>query len=317
MQFFGKTNIDFMKERKFFAIFSIILIIVGSTLVVIVKPELGIDFSGGTEIALQFKSNVEAKDLRTALTKGGIKGEEVKSYGKANSYLIRVKDTKHGAKSVNAAIDKYMPNIDRTELKVDTIGPKIGGELWISSMLAVLLAIIGILLYIAFRFEFSYGIGAIIAIFHDLVITFALIVIANRIGLADIEMNQQILAALLMVLGYGVNDTVIIFDRVRENVILHKGQNFVKIVNDSINETLSRTINTVGTVLMVLFVMLFLGGPVLFGFAITMLIGVIFGTYSSVYVATSFVIYYNHKILKRYLTSEITDTKTAKKLKTV
>ncbi|MEI6091175.1 MAG: protein translocase subunit SecF [bacterium] len=317
MQFFGKTHIDFMKERKFFAIFSVIVIIVGSALAVIVKPELGIDFTGGTEIALQFKSNVEAKQVRSALTKGGIRGEEVKSYGKDNSFLIRVKDTKHGAEGVYAALDKYLPNIDRVELKVDTIGPKIGGEIWLSSILAIFLAIIGILIYIAFRFEFSYGIGAIIAIFHDLVITFTLIVIFNRIGLADIELNQQILAAFLMVLGYGVNDTVIIFDRIRENVERHKGQDFVKIVNDSINETLTRTVNTVGTVILVMVVMLLLGGPVLFGFAITMLLGVIFGTYSSVYVATSFVIYYNHKVLKRFLPTDEKLAKATKKLKTV
>jgi len=301
MQFFGKTHIDFMKERKLFAILSIIVIVVGSAVAAIVKPELGIDFTGGTEIAVQFKTNVEAKDVRSALTKGGIRGEEVKSYGKDNSFLIRVKDTKHGAEKVYSALDKYLSNPERTELKVDTIGPKIGGELWLSSILAIFLAVIGILIYIAFRFEFSYGIGAVIGIFHDLVITFALIVIANRIGIADIELNQQILAAFLMVLGYGVNDTVIIFDRIRENVERHKGQNFVKIVNDSINETLTRTVNTVGTVLLVMIVMLILGGPVLFGFAITMLIGVIFGTYSSVYVATSFVIYYNHIVLKRHL----------------
>jgi preprotein translocase subunit SecF len=317
MQFFGKTHIDFMKERKLFAILSIVVIIVGSALAAIVKPELGIDFTGGTEIAVQFKTNVEAKDVRSALTKGGIRGEEVKSYGKDNSFLIRVKDTKHGAEKVYSALDKYLSNPERTELKVDTIGPKIGGELWLSSILAIFLAIIGILIYIAFRFEFSYGIGAVIGIFHDLVITFALIVIANRIGIADIELNQQILAAFLMVLGYGVNDTVIIFDRIRENVERHKGQNFVKIVNDSINETLTRTVNTVGTVLLVMIVMLILGGPVLFGFAITMLIGVIFGTYSSVYVATSFVIYYNHLVLKRHLPTDDKNTKATKKLKTV
>jgi len=317
MQFFGKTHIDFMKERKLFAILSIIVIVVGSAVAAIVKPELGIDFTGGTEIAVQFKTNVEAKDVRSALTKGGIRGEEVKSYGKDNSFLIRVKDTKHGAEKVYSALDKYLSNPERTELKVDTIGPKIGGELWLSSILAIFLAVIGILIYIAFRFEFSYGIGAVIGIFHDLVITFALIVIANRIGIADIELNQQILAAFLMVLGYGVNDTVIIFDRIRENVERHKGQNFVKIVNDSINETLTRTVNTVGTVLLVMIVMLILGGPVLFGFAITMLIGVIFGTYSSVYVATSFVIYYNHIVLKRHLPTDDKNIKATKKLKTV
>lgn len=315
MQFFGKTHIDFMKERKFFAIFSVVVIIVGSALVGILKPELGIDFTGGTEIALQFKNDVSAKQLRAALTKGGLKGEEVKSFGKANSYLIRVKETHTGAAKVYEALDKHLPNAERIELKVDTIGPKIGNELWLASILAIFLAIVGILIYIAFRFEFSYGIGAIIGIFHDLVITFSLIVIANRLGIADIEMNQQILAAFLMVLGYGVNDTVIIFDRIRENVERHKGQDFVKIVNDSINETLTRTVNTVGTVLLVMIVMLTFGGPVLFGFSITMLIGVIFGTYSSVYVATSFVIYYNHKVLKRHLPTD--EPKSAKKLKTV
>jgi len=154
------------------------------------------------------------------------------------------------------------------------------------------------LLYIGFRFEFIYGLGAIIALLHDVLFTIAIVVCVHHLGWINLEFSSTILAAMLTVVGFSVNDTVIVFDRIRENLERHKGMNFMKLVNMSVNETLSRTINTVLTVVLVLLAMVVLSGPVLEGFAFTMLIGIIVGTYSSIYIASSFVIWYLEKVKK-------------------
>ncbi len=161
------------------------------------------------------------------------------------------------------------------------------------------------LIYIGLRFEFTFGLGAIIALVHDVIFTLGMIVIFDKLGIINLEINQGIVAALLTVVGYSVNDTVIIFDRIRENREKHKGIPFAKIANLSINETLSRTIITVLTVLIVLLVMDFFSGPVLQGFAFTMTVGVIVGTYSSIYIATSFVLWYMKKVKKINIEEDI------------
>jgi len=312
MQFFGKTNIDFVGKRGFFAVLSICLILGGLIVTIVITPDFSIDFVGGTEIGVEFKSEktIEAVDIKESIEKSEvINSAEVKTFGGTNQFLIRVKDIvkTDGASiadntdvvdAVYAALDETYPDIEREELKVDTIGPKIGAEMKKGAVLAILLAVICILLYIAFRFELVYGFGAVIALIHDVVITFTLLVIFNAIGLVDIEVNQNILAAMLMVLGYSINDTVVIFDRIRENLERQQGHSYLEIINISINEVLSRTVNTSLSSLMVMVTLAVLGGPVLFGFAFTMIIGLVAGTYSSIYIASSFVIWYQEKIKK-------------------
>ncbi len=306
MQFFDKPNIEFMGSRKFFAYFSITLTVVGLLLAMVLGIQLGIDFVGGAEIAVQFEKPIETKEIRKAVDATKMTGSEVKSYGGDNQYLIRVQDVENGSKKVSESFTKLIPDNKFTVLKEDKIGPKIGGELFTDAIWAVLLAVAFILVYIAFRFEFVFGLGAIVALVHDVIVTFSLVAIINHLGIIDLELNQTILAAMLTVIGYSINDTVIIFDRIRENLERHKGMNFIKLINMSINETLSRTINTVGTTVTVLLVLLLFGGPVLQGFAFTMFLGLTFGTYSSVYIASSFVIWYTEKVKKVDLTIEST-----------
>jgi preprotein translocase SecF subunit len=298
MQFFHGTNIDFISKRKLFFWVSLSLNVIGIVATLIMGIEYGIDFLGGTELAYQFSKTIRTDEIRKVVESSGIKGAEIKSYGKENQFLVRLKTSADIQTKINETFKKNFPDITVTTLKVDKIGPKIGGELRNQAFLAVFLSIIAILLYIAFRFEFTFGFGAIIALIHDVIITFTFIVIINKIGLIDLEFNQSILAAMLTVIGFSVNDTVIIFDRIRENKDKVKGISFLKLCNVSINETLSRTINTVLSVVLVLITITLLGGPVLQGFSFTMLIGIITGTYSSIYIACSFVIWYLEKIKK-------------------
>ena len=183
-------------------------------------------------------------------------------------------------------------------MKVDKIGPKIGDEMRGQALWAILLSVIAITLYIAFRFEFTFGIGAIVALVHDVTIAFTFIVLFQIISPFGLEIDQSILAGMLTVIGFSINDTVIVFDRIRENRNNYKGRSFVDIVNQSINETLSRTVNTTITAELVLLILLFFGGESLQGFAFTMAIGFLVGTYSSIFIATPFVIWYMSKIKK-------------------
>jgi preprotein translocase SecF subunit len=298
MQFFDKTNINFVKERMMFFIISGISVVLGILAAIIFPPILGIDFTGGAEIAVDFKSPIHTEQIRKAIESTGITGSEIKSYGKENQFLIRLKTANKAQQVVEQTLKTKFPNYKVEILKVDQIGPKIGKELGLQAIFAVLLSVIAILLYIAFRFEFVFGLGAVIALVHDVIFTFTFLVAFNHLHIIDLELNQSIVAALLTVVGFSVNDTVIIFDRIRENREKYKGYDFIKMVNQSLNETLSRTINTVLTVLLVLLTLIFLGGPVLEGFAFTMFLGIITGTYSSIYVASSFVIWYMQKVQK-------------------
>ena len=306
MEFFRKTNIDFAGKRKIFFFISAVLIFIGLIVIIFVGPEQGIDFVGGTEIAVKFEKQVNTNDVRKAVDLTGIKGAEIKSFGKENQFIIRIKETQGASKIIAEQLRKSFPNEGVEILKEDTIGAKIGKEAQFNAYLAVALAILAILIYIAFRFEFIFGLGAVIALAHDVIFTFAVIIVVHHLGLINLELNQGILAAMLTVVGYSINDTVIIFDRIRENKDKQKGLPFVRLINQSINETLSRTINTVLTVVLVLMTMVILAGPVLQGFAFTMLVGIFTGTYSSIYIASSFVIWYNQKVKKINVTGEIT-----------
>ena len=298
MIYFKNPNIDFLGKRKLFVILSITLIIACVLITLIEGVEYGIDFAGGTEVAVQTTNPVATDQIRTAVSSAGLTGVEIKSFGEDNQYLIRTRESANAPELISNALTKAFPNEKITILKVDKIGPKIGSELRMQAFWAILLAVIVMLIYLAFRFEFIFGVGAIVALVHDVVLTFTIAVTLNNLGIVNLEVNLSILAAMLTVVGYSVNDTVIIFDRIRENKERHKGMNFIKLANLSINETLSRTVNTVGTTLLALFSLYILGGPVLQGFALIMIIGIILGTYSSIYIASAFVIWYMEKIKK-------------------
>ncbi|MCX7908008.1 MAG: protein translocase subunit SecF [Ignavibacteria bacterium] len=298
MQFFKKPNINFVGKRKQFFILSSIFIGLSILLIFVFGFRFGIDFTGGTEIAIKVEKPIETNQLRTLLSKNKIYPDEIKSYGEENQFLLRLKEVGDEANKVETNLLTSLKDFSVQVLKKDTIGPKIGEELRFQALIAVLLAIIAMLIYIGLRFEFTFGIGAVVALVHDVIFTLGMIVIFDQLGIINLEINQGILAALLTVVGYSVNDTVIIFDRIRENREKHKGLPLAKIANMSINETLSRTIITVLTVLIVLVVMIFFSGPVLQGFAFTMTVGIIVGTYSSIFIATSFVLWYMKNVRK-------------------
>ncbi len=296
MRFFRKTNIDFIGKRRTWYYVSTFITLAGIIWALFRGVEYGIDFAGGTEVQLQFQKNVGIEEVRSALDKASIRGAEVKYYGKDESgVLIRVREGAQGAqagseatKKVLSAIDQGFPTNKAQLLQEQHIGPKIGAELRQKAILAVLFTCIVILIYLAFRFRFVYGLGAVIAIVHDVLVAFAFAVICNGlVPWLNLEMNSTLLAAFLTIVGFSVNDTVIIFDRIREDQRKYKGQGLKEIMNRAINETLPRTIITSGTVFLTLLVLFIWGGEVLRGFAFTMLIGVITGTYSSIFVASA------------------------------
>ncbi|MBX3044485.1 MAG: protein translocase subunit SecF [Candidatus Kapabacteria bacterium] len=312
MQYFSKTDINFVGVRRTFAMISMILVILGLVATFILKPVLGIDFKGGAEIALNISGNPSIGDVRDIIANAGIKGAEIKSFGDANSFLIRIMDVEEGPDMINEALKSGFASETITMLKVDKIGPKIGAELFTEAIWAIIIAVIAILVYVAFRFEFNFGVGAIIALVHDVVLTFSTIVVVHHLGLVDLELNQAILAGMLTVVGYSINDTVIIFDRIRENIEKHKGMNYIKMINMSLNETLSRTINTTTTTIMVLLVLFIFGGPVLQGFAFTMFFGIVYGTYSSIYISSNYVIWRHENTDKQTSDSKSKKIATAK-----
>lgn len=298
MQFFKKTNINFVGRRKQFFIMSSIFIFISLILIITFGFRFGIDFTGGTEIAIRVEQNLNTEGLRKLLFQNKILPEEIKSFGEENQFLLRLKEVGEEANKVETALVNVLKDYKIQILKKDSIGPKIGAELRTQALIAVMLAIIAMLIYIGLRFEFTFGIGAIVALVHDVIFTLGMLIIFDKLNIFNLEINQGILAAILTVVGYSVNDTVIIFDRIRENREKHKGLPFAKIANLSINETLSRTIITVLTVLIVLVVMIFFSGPVLQGFAFTITVGILVGTYSSIFIATSFVLWYMKKVKK-------------------
>ncbi len=300
MQYFGKTNINFTSIRKPLIVFSIVISILGLLAVIIWKPVLGIDFKGGAEIGLAFERSVDLADVRKVVNSLNLGSGEIKSFGKDNQILVRVSEIQTGPEQIQEALRQQMPDNPFTVLKIDKIGAKISGELFVEAIWAVVLAIIAILIYIAFRFEFNFGVGAIIALVHDVVIAFSIVVVTHHLGILSLELDQAILAGILTVLGYSINDTVVIFDRIRENMEKHKGMDFEKLINLSLNEVLSRTVNITVTTASVLLILLFFGGPVLKGFAFIMFVGIVFGTYSSIYIASSYVLW-NHNRASRKL----------------
>jgi preprotein translocase SecF subunit len=295
MQIFKQTNFDFVSKRKFFLTLSIIIIAGGIILSASLGLDYGIDFEGGIEMAVEFDKPINTERIREAVTGLGIEGAEIKSFGAENQYIIRIKKSSKQTRDIAEAINQATPESEMTLLKVDEIGAKIGADLRNQAIIAIILSLFLLLLYIAFRFEFVYGLGAVIAILHDIVVTFTVALILHKTGVVSMEINQSFLAAMLTVIGYSINNTVIIFDRIRENIDIMKGKDFMIVANRSINETLSRTIITVTTVLLALITLIIFGGPVLLSFALIMLLGTIFGTYSSIYISSSFVIWYQER----------------------
>jgi preprotein translocase SecF subunit len=316
MQFFHDTKIDFLSKRRLFFFMSVAINIIGLLVVAVKGLDYGIDFVGGTEVGIKFSgAAVQTEQVRKAMDDAKFTGAEIKSYGRSDEFLIRlpnVASKDYASGPIVETLKKAFPNSTPTLLKVDKIGPKVGGELRSKAYLALALSFLMITLYIAFRFEFLYGLGALVALLHDAILAFVISVMVHDLGIINLEINQSFLAAMLTVIGFSVHDTVIIFDRIRENREKFKNMPLLEMMNMSINETLSRTINTVLTAVIVLLVITIFGGEVLQGFSFVMLVGFITGAYSSIYIASSFVAWYLESVKKYDLHVESYASITAK-----
>lgn len=290
MQFLINTHIDFVGKRKIGFVFSATLILAGIiSLILHGGPRYNIDFTGGRLLHLQFERAVDIGDLRSVLTKAGYGDAEITHFGGDRDVIIRtaleqVIDSPE--KSIHNVVKQAMPDNSFLELQNDTVGPKIGKELKIDAIEAIVWSMILILIYIMWRFEFRFSIGAILALAHDVIITIGIF------SLMNIEISAPIIAAVLTIVGYSLNDTIVVYDRIRENFKVKQKdiQSFISIVNRSLNETLSRTIITSLTTLFVVVILYAFGGEVLRSFAFALIVGIIIGTYSSLFIASPFIV---------------------------
>jgi len=276
------VNIDFIGKRKLFITISLIIIGIGIvSLLMKGGPKYGVDFAGGTIVQIKFNKDINISKLRTVMNKD----VAIQSFGEeGNEFLLRFPQTTVDTEALSNSIKtKLIKNFGQKSYqirRIEMVGPKIGKDLRKKGILAIIVAMIGILIYISVRFEFRFAIGAIIALMHDVLITLGCFSLLNK------EIDLTTLAAFLTIVGYSLNDTIIVYDRIRENMKKFVRGNFGNIINRSINETLSRTILTSGTTLFVVLALFIFGGGVIHDFALALLIGIIVGTYSSIYIAS-------------------------------
>jgi len=300
MRLFGKTNIDFMGKRRMWYMVSATVILIGMVSLMMKGIDYGIDFLGGTELIVQFTQDVRIGDVRTAMDKIGFGKAEIKTFGSDRDILVRTVEQGEGtviADKIRGALKEHFPANPYTVLKEDKIGPKIGRELRMNALYAVIASLIAIWLYVAVRFKFAYGAGAVIALFHDVLVTLGMVSIFD--GVFNLEISQNMIAAFLTLVGLSVNDTVVIFDRMRENQKIFRTMPLKELMNKSLNETLSRTIITSGTIFIVLVVLLVFGGEVTRGFAFALTVGIVTGTYSSIYLASAAVLEWAERSQKK------------------
>ena len=282
-------QIDFMGKRRLALIFSAIILLVAIGALAIRGLSLGVDFTGGTLIELGYSEQADLVAIRKTLEEAGYTDTSVQQFGTPRDVLVRMAQAEGGD---NAALSNEIyallsqkASSEVTLRRVEFVGPQVGAELTEDGALAVLVALIAILIYVALRFEWRFAVGSVIALVHDVLFTIGLF------ALLQIEFDLPVLAAVLAVIGYSLNDTIVVFDRVRENFRKMRKGTPVEIVNTSLSQTLSRTLVTSLTTLLVLLALFFLGGEIIHGFAFALLIGVLIGTYSSIYVASSAVLF--------------------------
>ena len=276
-------NINFASKFKKANFISIIIFVLSIILISFKGLNYGIDFKGGTLIELRTETPIETSLIRESLKTMNLGDVNVKKFGKKGDYLIKVEQKNSNNNSLIPEIKKTLSDYLNTEVnfrRVENVGPKVSSELLQSSVIAITLALAAMLFYIWVRFEWQFSVGSIIALFHDVTITLGIF------SLLSLEINLSIIAAVLTIVGYSMNDTVVIYDRIRENLLKYNKISISDIANLSINETLARTIITSVTTLLALFSIYILGGEILRGFSFAMILGVIIGTYSSIFVAS-------------------------------
>ena len=289
-----QTHIDFMGKFKMAMIFSVVLILAGIVSIVMHGGlKYGIDFEGGTLVQLKFPEAPAIDSIRSSLKDIGFADSTIQEFGAPDTILIRVERSDGELKEIGSRIKGTLEEkngftgivIERVEM----VGPKVGKDLRMKALLSILYAIIGIVIYISWRFEFQYAIAAIIALIHDVLVTM------GAFSVMDKEFTLVIVAAFLTIIGYSLNDTIVVFDRIRENTRRKSKESLSDVINTSINQTLSRTLLTSGTTLLVVVALFFLGGEIIHDFSFALLVGVVIGTYSSIFIASVFLVYWESR----------------------
>ena len=295
MQLFkSETHFNFMGRIKAAVIFSTVLILIGLGSVAISGGlKFGIDFAGGTLIQLQFKNPPDIEVIRDGLKTIGLGESTIQEFGSKRDILIRVQRSEEKLEAVGSMVRKSLMgkfNVDEISVeRVEMVGPKVGRDLREKALLSILYAIIGIVIYISWRFELQYAIAAIIALIHDVLVTM------GAFSIFDKEFTLVIVAAFLTIIGYSLNDTIVVFDRIRENLRRKGKSSIADMINTSINQTLSRTLLTSGTTLLVVIALFFFGGEIIHDFSFALLVGIFIGTYSSIFIASVFLVYWDSR----------------------
>lgn len=299
----GKTSIDFIGKRNYAFVFSGVLALVGVITVVQLargRANTGIDFAGGTAVQLHFEQPVHLDEARALLEREGVPDAELQQFTDGNKLLVRVKKhTTIQEKTADRLVEVFRKGFASNSFVVDStteIGPTVGAKLQRDAVKAIAIAMLGIILYIALRFEFRFGVAAAVATFHDV------LAVLGVMWLLDKEINLLIVTALLTLAGYSLTDTVVVFDRIRENLRTRRRDDLAQVINQGINQVLSRTIVVSLTVFLVLVALFFFGGEVLHDFSFALLLGVVIGTYSSIFVASPLLLLWpgtKGKLLKR------------------
>ncbi len=286
MEFFSQHKVyDFMKVSRFFIATTLSLALVSIILFFTHGLSYGIDFAGGTVVQLKYEQAAPMDKIREELAKDKLfSGAIITEFGSPDEVQIRFSSTTDGVtQDVGDIIRSTLKNSGKFDVrKVDIVGPKVGGELRQKGIMAAILSMLGIMIYVAFRFEWTFAVASIITLLHDVAITMGALI------LFKIEMSLDVLAAILTLIGYSINDTIIIYDRIREELKSTKDMDLMHVINSSVSKTLSRTILTVLTVFFVVFTLYVFGGEIIHGFSFTMLLGLIIGSYSSIFISAPF-----------------------------
>ena len=281
----SSTNINFMRIKKLTLFISTILFLLSLSLIFIKGLNLGIDFTGGSLIEVRFKENIDLNNLRTKMNKLNLGEIQLQTIGNENDIIFKVQDNKNKQTETVQIIKESLNDQSVEYRRTEFVGPKVGSELVNAGIIAVIFSLIGILIYIWIRFQWNFALGAIIALIHDVILTLGFF------SVLQLEFNLATVAAVLTIAGYSINDTVVIYDRVRDSMRKYKQITFDEVINISLNSTLSRTLMTSLSTLLALIALFTFGGIVISSFIIALIWGVLIGTYSSIYVASPILTY--------------------------
>ena len=294
MELFSQNKIyDFMSKRNIFISISLTLIALSIVSMLFKGFNWGIDFKGGIEVQVQFQKSVPISDIRKQISKK-FNGASITTFGKKNEILIRMSVKKVSGdvqKDLGGEIKKLLSPLGKVTIRrVDIVGAKVGSELRDKGIKALIFSIIGILLYVAFRFEWRFALASVLALFHDTIISL------GAVSFFHVEVNLDVLAAILTLMGYSLNDTIVVFDRIREQIIASKINDLASLINEAVSMTLSRTVLTSLTTFFVVLTLFLFGGEIIRPFSFTLLVGIIVGTYSSIFIASPLLIWLGFNI---------------------